>query len=76
MPRGCQQEVVGLVKEAMRDAYNAVEGRLLEIADRHAGRSREKVLEFCGYLARNRDGVMDYRRQLGLVEEGHRGLGD
>jgi hypothetical protein len=75
MPRGSQGEVMGLLKEAMADGYEQVEERLWWLAERHTGEPRAKLEWLCRILSRNRDGVWDYRRQLGLVEDGRRGLG-
>jgi hypothetical protein len=75
MPRGCQGEVIELLKVAMANGYEAVEERLRQVVQRHTGDARAKLEGLCRYLSTNREGVKDYRRQLGLVEEGRRGLG-
>jgi len=67
--------VVPLVRRSFREGIEAVAEELVEYVMKRTGRSRQKLEEFCRYLVRNVDGLVDYRIRLGLKEEEHPGLG-
>lgn len=76
VPAECQKKVIGLVQQAMREGFEAVEEPLWDLAqEQRSVRSQQRVWEVYQYLGHNRDGVKDYRLRLGLNEEEWRGLG-